>query len=173
MKAVLMILLLALTVVVVLKQPWVIAEWERRTRAPHPAVTAPQQPLSEELRQRMSTLENRLAHWESRRTPPAAMGSVAIKKGDPDWKLTDLFSRSRQYRQRILFAHPFAHPPHILLGITLLDLPGEKIRFHARPEEIDTQGFTLTLETRSEARLEEIHMDWIAVDTTPPLQAVP
>ncbi|MEO5363057.1 MAG: H-type lectin domain-containing protein [Magnetococcus sp. DMHC-8] len=109
----------------------------------------------------LAELESRLDRLTSR---PVRLenGTVVVRKGDADWKLTDLFARVRQYRQRIAFAHPFAQTPKVMLGITLLDLPGDKIRLQTRPEEMDAQGFTLVLETRSDVRLEEIQVDWLA-----------
>ena len=142
--------------VVLVKQPWEIPTLSHDI----PAATPHSQP--EDLRQKIASLENRLAQWEAT-PPPLAMGNVAVKKSDTGWQLTDLFSRVRQYRRRILFAHPFAKPPQIMLGITLLDLPDGKIRFHARPEKIDAQGFTLLFETRSEARIEEVQVNWLAL----------
>ena len=92
-------------------------------------------------------------------------GSVLAKKADKAWKLTDIFSKLRQYRQRVIFSQAFPVKPKVTLGIVLLDLPGEKVRFLARAEKIDPLGFTLILETQSDSRVEEVQVDWLAFST--------
>ena len=89
-------------------------------------------------------------------------GAVLATKGDKAWKLADIFSRLRQLRRRIVFANPFVGPPTVMLSITLIDLTQEKVWFQIRAEAIDAQGFTLVLETRSDARVEEARIDWLA-----------
>ncbi|MEO5348067.1 MAG: H-type lectin domain-containing protein [Magnetococcus sp. YQC-3] len=89
-------------------------------------------------------------------------GTAVVNKTDAGWKLLDLFSRLRQLRRRVPFAQAFTETPQVVLGITLLDLPGEKIRCQVHPEEIDPQGFTLVFETRSDARVEEMQVQWLA-----------
>ncbi|MBF0184612.1 MAG: H-type lectin domain-containing protein [Magnetococcales bacterium] len=117
------------------------------------------------LAERLQATESKLATLAA--SPPASLqtenGSLIAKKGDNNWKLTDIFARQRQFRQRITFTQPFAQPPKIMLGITLLELPGEKLRLQARAEEIDRHGFTLLFESRSDSRIEEMQVDWFAV----------
>jgi hypothetical protein len=117
------------------------------------------------LAQRVAQTEQKLAQMAA--TPPPALqmdnGFVLVKKGDSNWKLTDIFARLRQFRQRVTFAKPFARPPRIMLGITLIELPAEKLRLQTRAEEIDMHGFTLVFESRSESRIEEMQVDWFAI----------
>ncbi|WP_130470472.1 H-type lectin domain-containing protein [Candidatus Magnetaquicoccus inordinatus] len=121
------------------------------------------------LAERVTEAERKLLLLSNRPAPTLQMenGSVIAKKGDSNWKLTDIFARLRQYRHRVTFLQPFAHPPKIVLGITLLELPAEKVRLHSRAEEIDTQGFTLVFESRSESRIEEMQVDWFAFADQP------
>ncbi|MBF0095914.1 MAG: H-type lectin domain-containing protein [Magnetococcales bacterium] len=116
------------------------------------------------LAQRVAETEQKLAQMAA--IPPASLqmdnGFVLVKKGDSNWKLTDIFARLRQFRQRVTFAKPFAQPPRIMLGITLIELPAEKLRLQTRAEEIDSNGFTLVFESRSESRIEEMQVDWFA-----------
>ena len=127
--------------------------------------------ILEEQLQHMATLETSLKQMETRLKHLATLekrislmenGTVVAKKRDTAWKLTDIFSRMRQYRQPITFSQPFSHPPRIVLGITMIDLPREKVRFLAYAEKIRKQGFTLVFETRSDSRVEEVQVDWLA-----------
>lgn len=112
-------------------------------------------------------------------------GSVIAKRTDAAWTLVDLFSRLRRYQRKVVFSHPFTTPPHIMLGISQIDLPGEKALFLARTEEVGTQAFILVIETRSDSRVETIQVGWLAFPSvalpprkkesgsknTPPVQA--
>lgn len=189
MRALLWIILLLLLGIVVAKQPWDMTEQPPSTQVTD-QTTAPfwriglQDARLPPLAERVALLENQLsrlspvmemapnmADWAGRLDHVTRLGkdihrlesgSVVAKKGDAEWKLTDLFARTRQYRHPIAFAQPFSQTPRIVLGITLMDLPGEKVRFLARSEEPTPQGFTLLLETRSDARVEEVQVDWLA-----------
>ena len=121
-------------------------------------------PILEEQLQRIATIETRLNQLAllEKRIGLLENGSVLAKKTDAEWTLTDMFSRLRQHRQAVVFSQDFPVPPKIMLGITMLDLPEEKVRFLARAEEIDTHGFTLVFESRSDSRIEEVQVDWLA-----------
>lgn len=179
MKALFFILLLLTLLVVLANQPWDLP-------TPSPATTqgwrgllqdARVSPLTErvetlekerlllpDLTQKLADMAGRLHALSQQQEAIHRLesGTVVAKKTDSGWQLVELFSRLRQLRQRISFAQPFAHPPQVLLGITLLDLPGEKLRCHVRPEEIDPHGFTLVIETRSDTRIEEVQVNWLA-----------
>ncbi|MBF0295331.1 MAG: H-type lectin domain-containing protein [Magnetococcales bacterium] len=98
------------------------------------------------------------------REPPLRLehGNVAAKPEDKEWKLANLFSRTREFRQRVAFVTPFEKPPQVMLGIVLLDLQHDKIRFHAVPEAIDARGFTMLFESRAEERPREVKVEWLA-----------
>ncbi|MBF0178562.1 MAG: hypothetical protein HQM03_00905 [Magnetococcales bacterium] len=149
------------------------------------AVVARQEKMA--LEQRLALLETRSQqqkeHWDGQmaeldamtkrlqeaeanatREPPLRLeqGSVAAKPEDREWKLANLFSRTREFRGRVAFASPFARPPQVMLGIVLLDVQHDKIRFHATPEAIDESGFTMLFESRSEERPREVKVAWLA-----------
>lgn len=123
----------------------------------------------EEALKKMAVLEariNRLALLE-KKIGLLENGFVLAKKSDAEWKLIDLFSRQRQYHRPVVFSQAFPVPPKIMLGITQINLPGEKVHFLTRAEEISTHGFTLVFETRSDSRVEEVQVDWLAFSSRP------
>ena len=132
--------------------------------------------------ERVPLLEKRIAALEQQQVRTAALfesklslsdqqhiqvesGSVLAKKGDATWKLTNLFSRLRQYRQPVTFKRAFSSMPKIMLGITLLET-SENVRLSVHAEQIHTQGFTMVFETRSDSRLEEVKVEWLAFSET-------
>lgn len=121
-------------------------------------------PILEERLQGMTALEARLDRLQllEKRVGVLESGFVLAKKRDAAWTLTNVFSRQRQYRRDVLFSRPFPEPPRIVLGITLINLPGEKVHFLARAEAIHVRGFTMVFETRSDSRVEEVQVDWLA-----------
>ncbi|MBF0585038.1 MAG: hypothetical protein HQL80_12510, partial [Magnetococcales bacterium] len=157
MKALFIILFLAVIAVVVAKQPWDGMESLLSVQAPSPSsadspsvwrrwLQDDRVPLlaqrlelleqqanankpSAEPGQQWVALEGRVAELArvTGEIPRLQSGTVVVKKGEAGWKLTDLFARIRQYRQSILFESPFPVIPKIVLGITLIDLPGEKV----------------------------------------------
>jgi hypothetical protein len=89
-------------------------------------------------------------------------GILLSKKGDKNWQLANMFSKKRILQQRVNFATPFSTPPKITLGITTIELLNEKTRVRAQTSTIETTGFTLQLETKSETRIGEISINWAA-----------
>ncbi|MBF0614702.1 MAG: hypothetical protein G8237_13195 [Magnetococcales bacterium] len=108
----------------------------------------------EELSQRLAARDQGQDALES--------GSVTARQEDKEWKLANLFSRVREYRQRVEFARAFSVTPRVVLGIVGLDVNLEKIHFQASAEEIDAKGFTLLLMTRAEERPREVRVEWLA-----------
>ncbi|MEO5330443.1 MAG: H-type lectin domain-containing protein [Magnetococcus sp. YQC-5] len=88
-------------------------------------------------------------------------GALSAKQDDKEWRLTNIFARTREFRQRVEFAKPFSEVPRVVMGIVLMDFQ-EKIRFQASPEAIDLRGFTVLFETRAEERPKEVRVEWLA-----------
>lgn len=127
-------------------------------------MVALEQTLEQQLA-KLRTLEQKADHLAllDQRLAVLENGSSTVKKRDKGWKLIDMFSRLRQLRRNIAFVKPFSTLPKIMLGITLINIPGEQhMRFFVRAEEVTTHGFTLVFETRSDNRIEEAQVDWLA-----------
>lgn len=90
-------------------------------------------------------------------------GSVLAKSGDKNWKLANIFSKLRRYQQPIQFEQVFPIPPKVMLSISQIHFPKENTHFLSKASEITKTGFTLVLETRSDSRLDEVQVDWLAL----------
>jgi preprotein translocase subunit Sec63 len=89
-------------------------------------------------------------------------GFVLAKKSDKSWKMANMFSKKRNLERRVSFTSSFTAPPKVVLGITSIELLNEKTRFKARAVSIDSTGFTMQLETKSDSRIGEVSIDWAA-----------
>ena len=89
-------------------------------------------------------------------------GFILAKKGEADWKLTNLFSKKRIFTQRVDFTTPFTTPPKIHLGILNLELITPQTRLRTIATNVDITGFTLEMESKSEEKIGEISVSWAA-----------
>jgi hypothetical protein len=89
-------------------------------------------------------------------------GVLQAKKGSKNWKLANMFSKKRLFSKRVDFPTPFKLPPKILLGITTIELLNEKTKLQTNAIKIDSSGFTITLETKSDTRIGEVSINWAA-----------
>ena len=164
MKYIALILILLITLSVVAIQSWDMPQIpEGLFRLQDQRVPLLEQKIAalEQQQERTMTLFETQLSLLNKRQIQVDSGFVLAKKGDASWKLTDLFSRLRQYRQPVAFKRAFSLTPKIMLGITLLE-SGENVRLSVHAEQIHTHGFTLVFETRSDSRLEEVQVDWLA-----------
>ncbi|MBF0437920.1 MAG: H-type lectin domain-containing protein [Magnetococcales bacterium] len=103
---------------------------------------------------RLEGVESAVARLES--------GAVSVRQDDGGWQLANIFTRVREFRQRVEFAKPFTQPPRVMMGIVMLDFNQEKIRFQSSAEAIDSKGFTVLFSTRAEERPREVRVEWLA-----------
>ncbi|MBF0453445.1 MAG: H-type lectin domain-containing protein [Magnetococcales bacterium] len=89
-------------------------------------------------------------------------GTLKVEKGDRNWKLSNMFSKKRVLEQKITFSTPFLSAPKVVLGLSTIELLTEKIRLSALPLSIEPTGFTLQLETKSDAKAGDVSVDWVA-----------
>lgn len=104
---------------------------------------------------RLDTLEN---------LPQLRMesGIFSADKEDKRWKLANMFSKKRVLAQRIEFSAPFKAPPRVVLGLIGIELSEKTNNFQLSAVDVDSLGFTLQFETKSEERADEVSIDWAA-----------
>ncbi|MBF0342504.1 MAG: H-type lectin domain-containing protein, partial [Magnetococcales bacterium] len=121
----------------------------------------------EAAKEQLAALDARIRQLESRLAvlpEPQRLesGAVLARQDDKEWHLANLFTRVREFRQRVEFSQSFAVPPRVTLGVMGMDLGPDRIHFQASAFEIDTRGFTLLLITRAEERPRELQLEWMA-----------
>ena len=119
--------------------------------------------------QQLLQLEEKVQRLEQRKPQEAPLPSLQIvsgvwqaKKEHQEWQLTDVFMRRRRLTQQITFQQPFATPPHMLLGITSIEISKDNASIGITAQEIRQDGFLLVLETSSENRVRELQVSWLA-----------
>lgn len=142
---------------------WLLGEELPRLEQRTARLEAGREAMEREMADRLSALSDRLQSLESAAgAQRLEHGAVSARQDDREWHLANLFTRSREFRQRVVFSRPFDQPPRVMMGIVMLDYNQEKIRFQASPVEIDALGFTALLETRAEERPREVRVEWLA-----------
>ncbi len=116
--------------------------------------------------QTVAKLERRLEQL-SRRKLPMDGGSVDVTHTDPDWHLNDIFTKRRVYEKRIPFKRHFGVTPTVILGLRHLHVGQNELHLALKAKKIDSGGFTLRMETRSDERLRAIGVDWMAFSPYP------
>ncbi|MBF0192549.1 MAG: H-type lectin domain-containing protein [Magnetococcales bacterium] len=152
-------------------QSWLLGgEWSRLRDAV--ATLESERSQVSRLGERVVALETGLREQQSRLTALQALmptpgerlesGSVLARQEDKEWRLASLFTRAREFRQRVAFSKPFAQPPRVMMGLVGIDFNQEKIQFLVSAEEVEAGGFTALLVTRAEERPREIRVSWLA-----------
>ncbi|MBF0273055.1 MAG: H-type lectin domain-containing protein [Magnetococcales bacterium] len=152
-------------------QDWLLGgEWNRLRSAV--ATLEAERSQVTRMAERVVALETGLREQQSRLTALQALmptpgerlesGSVLARQEDKEWRLASLFTRAREFRQRVAFSKPFAQPPRVMMGLVGIDFNQEKIQFLVSAEEVDAGGFTVLLVTRVEDRPREVRVSWLA-----------
>jgi len=81
------------------------------------------------------------------------------------WSLSDPDpTTERVFRYEVLFAHPFAAPPLVHVGIVGLDTSKEhNVRVRVRAVDITASGFTLEAQTWLHSQIWSVEVSWLAI----------
>ncbi|MBF0187603.1 MAG: H-type lectin domain-containing protein, partial [Magnetococcales bacterium] len=93
-------------------------------------------------------------------------GSVISRRQDAGWKLEDILNRTRVFRKTIAFNRTFPVPPKLFLSLTQLDLTSANTQMQVAATKVDHKGFELVLTTRSEERIRQVQVEWLAHGVT-------
>ncbi|ABK43475.1 hypothetical protein Mmc1_0957 [Magnetococcus marinus MC-1] len=142
------------------------------------AATSPAQPFSPqappltptaqaEIVKRLTQLETQQAKNIKRlhavTNLQTAQGTVEITKKDNRWELTNLFTKTRVYRQPILFSPPFTRLPKVMVALQGLQLD-KATTLKIEAQNITPQGFELVVTSQSDQRVEQLTSGWLAVE---------
>ncbi|MEG3639113.1 H-type lectin domain-containing protein [Magnetococcus sp. PR-3] len=139
---------------------------QRSKTATTAALTSRLQQLEKQLPQTITALQQRIAELPTQQLQ-SAQGTLQIDKKDTRWSLTNLFSKTRVYRQKINFTPPFAHTPQVMVGLQGLQLGQKKLSsLEVAAQKVTAQSFELVVTTQSDQRMEQLSMGWMALGKT-------
>lgn len=97
--------------------------------------------------------------------PRTCHGVLEVAEPSSAWTL-DPSAEQSLYTARVAFDESFATPPHVVAGLSALELgigPAARLEVRIMPGTVSRSGFTIRFATRAGAKVESAAAFWLAM----------